>query len=367
MLRSLLFAGFLISMPLSLDAKNDDSVGPSPDVRLARQAVVELEAIFRGPLNKHAPLTISIDQESSETLRNVPLLEVPIPWCEQPLRIEVPEYSWAKLEGDEHNEQPFFYGRQIGMIPDWVVRYPQMEQPVWRELPAGVLTLDVPLDGGFVQHFRVVPRDRYFQVWFGMTNNSEKPMTEVWAQLCTMTWRACGLAERHPTSTCFLTKGQVASWDVAGQDLGWIESFRAQENKEEFVSSVFFTAQTLEDYWDTGKPNGLLRPDFMMLDQPVDMPAIAKTDQQAPTRNLVIYSPSARSVFFNGLVPCFHADPRVDLIAQGETRWTVSFFVLFEGNVADLFEKLYPVHQRLKVRNGYLIDDPLESDLQPDH
>lgn len=309
--------------------------------------------IVTAPENRLSPYEVTVEAEpATSTQRNVPMVHVHSPWSETPIRLEVPEYSWAAVPGDEHSADPFFYGREIGTNNAWTVRYPSAVRPSWERDEDGALALDSELDGGYVQRFRVVPRDRMLEVWFGVTNSTTQPMNNVWAQLCMMGWGQHGLGANEPTSSCFLVDGQLASWDVTGQDLTWVDNYRRDDGA--FDNCAFLTALADGFYHEPSDEGGMMRPDFMMLTRAIDLPAIAKRDVDHPDRFLVVYSPFGRNVFYNCLVPCFHADPYMNQIGPGETRWTVSFFIFYEGDGERLLRRLHEVHSGLASESGLL-------------
>ena len=100
----------------------------------------EVRDLATGDMNQlrsFTPRVLSKDPDA--TRRHTPLLHFEAPWRPAgAFGLEVPEYSWAHVPGDPHNGDPFFYGRQIGLIKDWVVRYPSLESPRWKGLDVAV-------------------------------------------------------------------------------------------------------------------------------------------------------------------------------------------------------------------------------------
>ena len=86
----------------------------------------------------------------------------------------------------------------------------------------------------------------------------------------------------------------------------------------------------------------------------LDFPAIAKQDTARTNRYLVVYSPFGRNTFYNVLFPCFHADPHMNQVEPGETRWTISYFALFEGDIDRFLVALKDLHCGLKREEGIL-------------
>ena len=293
-------------------------------------------------------------EDQARTRRHTPMVFANTPWDpEDALWIEVPEYAWASVPGDEHNDSPFFYGREIGLKKMFRVRYHSQELPQWKNRPDGGVELDTPLEGGYIVHFKVIPRDRMIEVRFGLTNNSQNPLRKIRCQLCIMSHRVECLTERWPTSSKMLADGDVISWDGAGQELSWLDKYHDKQT-ERFSRSCLFLA-SLKGYREKEYilPH-LPHADLMWLDRTVDVPAIAKEDTAKKNRYLVVYSPFGRNTFYNVLFPCFHADPYMNEIKPCETRWTISYFMLFEGDIQEFLVALNDLHRELQREEGVL-------------
>src|SRR5690606_27363866 len=103
----------------------------------------------------------AVSTDGSYATRSVPHVHVSTPWGEKEiLELEVPEFIWATIEGDPHNDSPFFYGR--AHTPNhkerygWVVRYSTQERPAWVQNGKN-LELTSDLAGGFTVYFKVIP------------------------------------------------------------------------------------------------------------------------------------------------------------------------------------------------------------------
>ena len=172
--------------------------GPE-EMAAVSESVQELATGDFNQLRSFTPRILS--EKPGASRRHTPLLHVESPW--KPLGafgLEVPEYSWAHVPGDPHNGDPFFYGRQIGTNDDWTVRYPSLESPKWTECGEGCLALDVPLEGGYTQRFRVISSDRVIEIRFGITNGSDQPLRNLRCQICLRSNGVAALAERWPTA-----------------------------------------------------------------------------------------------------------------------------------------------------------------------
>jgi hypothetical protein len=306
-------------------------------------------------MNILIPFSPSIwTEQRAQTRRHTPMVFANSPWDPgDALWVEVPEYAWASIPGDEHNNSPFFYGREFGLKKMFTLRYRSLEMPQWKKRPGGGVELDNPLEGGYVVRFKVIPHDRMIEVRFGITNDSQKPLNKLRCQLCMMSHEIKSLAERWPTSSRMLAGGEVISWDGAGQDLSWLDGYHDKQTGQ-FSQSCFFLASLegyrVREYIEPHLPHG----DLMWLDRTLDVPAIAKEDTTGTNRYLVVYSPFGRNTFYNVLCPCFHADPYMNQVEPGETRWTISYFVLFEGDIERFLVALKDLHQRLKREDGIL-------------
>ncbi len=316
-----------------------------------------IQGLVAGGLNRVRPFSPNLWIEDPEsTGRHTPLILTDIPWDPHAaLSVEVPEYSWASVPGDKHNRDPFFYGRPIGGKQNWTMRYPSLARPTWQARADGGFELDNQLEGGYVQRFKVIPRDRMIEIRFGITNNSDKPLKDLRCQLCTRSHQVKGFSERWPTSSKMFSDGQVVSWDAAGQDLSWLEPHRDRKTGR-FDQSCFFLAPVKGYEPREYRTGHLRRGNVMWLARAVDIPAIAKEDTATKSRYLVVYSPFGRNVFYNCLTPCFHADPRMKHIEPGETRWTISYLILFEGDIGEFFTALAELHGQLKREEGILVE-----------
>jgi len=312
--------------------------------------LAKVNNLVQGTENELSPFVPKIWPGPYFARRHTPMIYASAPWQDgDECWIEVPEYAWAHVPGDPHNGSPFYYGRDIGTNKSWSIRYPSQQEPLWRPLDGGGLAIDNPLEGGYVVRFRVLPHDRMIEVRFGITNDSDKPVTDVRCQLCMMPHKIASLAERWPTSSKMLAGGEVISWDAAGQDLSWLDPYRTTDGR--FKQSCFFLAPVaghLPDDWDTQKRR---YGSVMWLDKVVDIPAVAKCNSDE-TDCLIVYSPFGRNAFYNCLVPCFHADPHMDLIPPGETRWTTSYYLMFAGDLKTFLTKLAALHAEIRRGDG---------------
>ena len=336
----------LLCTVLSLETGADD--------RMAA-ALEEVQALVTAETNRAEPFTPTVTVDRAEAgRRHTPLLHIDSPWNGSDVfDLEVPEYSWARVPGDTNNGSPFYYGRQIGVSRQWVVRYPSLEPPRWQRGEGGSLALDNPLKGGYVQRFRVVPHDRLLEVRFGVTNGSQKALTNLRCQLCLMSHKVASLGERWPTSSKFYSQGKLLSWDSAGQDLAWLDPHRDSRSGR-FDRSCFFLAPLLGHEPPGFPEKERARADLMWFGRSVDVPAIAKVDPEKTDRGIVVYSPHGRGAFYNVLVPCFHADPQMKSIAPGETRWTASYYMFVDGDLEGFFRRLAALHGKLAAEEGYL-------------
>ena len=69
---------------------------------------------------------------------------------------------------------------------------------------------------------------------------------------------------------------------------------------------------------------------------------------------MLVYTPFGRKAFFNALGPCAHADPYLDRIAPGETRWLSTWLLLAEGDPGPLVERLVEFDRSAAGRSGVL-------------
>lgn len=325
--------------------------GPEADpVDLPSGVPAELVGLAQGVGNLLPPFTPRLRAEkgterSPWRARHTPILVLSTPWTEGGVFfLEVPEYVWGRTASDRR-PGPLYYGRSLKQalshgIKDWVIRFPSQETPVWRSCISGALALDNPLDGGITVRFRVVPHDRILEVRVGITNRRAEPITGVRTQLCVMSHREPVLAERHPTSSWLLSDGKAITWTAAGQDLGWLEEHRVP-GTDRFTQSCYLMASV-----GSGPTPGRLQGVRLQLARHIDVPAIAKADSER-RRALVVYSPDSTGVFYNVLVPCFHADPRMGDVPAGETRWTRSYYLFFEGDLETFLRGLARIHETL--------------------
>ena len=328
-----------------------DAGAPRELVRVSE----EVRGLATGGINQLRPFTPRVLSEDPKTTRrHTPLLFVEAPWTPAgAFGLEVPEYSWANVPGDPNNGDPFFYGRQIGLIKQWVMRYPSLEPPRWKERGDDCLALDVPLKGGYVQRFRVFAHDRVVEVRFGITNGSERTLRNLRCQICLRANGVQTLQERWPTASKLFSQGELVTWGSTGQDLSWLEPYKGRR-RGHFTQSCFFLAP-VNGYEPRDYPEKeQSRKDLMWFNRPVDIPAIAKVGPNDDGKAMIVYSPHGRNAFYNVLTPCFHADPHMNAIAAGETRWTSSFLVLFEGNLGEFFNKLTELHKTVARHEGYL-------------
>ncbi len=312
----------------------------------------KMEALAQGKLNKLESFTPRIYTADYLGERHTPLVAATMPWDRgDELCIEVPEYAWAEVPGDKHSGAPFYFGRRIGHTKkdEWVVRYPSKEEPTWKEMEGGGLALDNPLEGGYVVRFRVIPYDRMIEVRFGITNGSEKPLMNLRCQLCAKPHKIKSMSERWPTEAKLFADGEVISWDGAGQELSWLNRYRRPDGS--FRQSCFFLAPTKDHVPENWERMERQKGSLMWLDRLIDVPAIAKCDKNEK-RFLIVYSPFGRRAFYNVNFPCFHADPYMKRILPGETRWTTSYYVMFNGDLKAFFEKLAEVHEGVKREDG---------------
>ncbi len=340
----------IIVLAASASAPRAESSNLSEERPYMQATQAKIQALVRSELNKLPPYTPKVWTGEYFAKRHTPIVYTSAPWDEgDECWIEVPEYVWAEVPGDPHKGSPFYYGRQIGTNKEWTMRYSSEEEPVWRKIEGGGLALDNPLEGGYTVRFRVIPCDRIIEVRLGITNDSGKPLRNVRCQLCMMPHKIKSLTERWPTSSRMLAGGEVISWDAAGQDLSWLNPHRKPDGS--FSQSCFFLAPVkghVPADWD--KQNRRYGS-VMWLDEVVDIPAVAKSDKQE-SRSLIVYSPFGRNAFYNCLVPCFHSDPHMNLVPPGETRWTTSYYLMYNGNLKSFLLKLAGLHEEVQRQEG---------------
>ena len=200
---------------------------------------------------------------------------------------------------------------------------------------------------------RVFAHDRVVEVRFGITNGSERTLRNLRCQICLRANGVQTLQERWPTASKLFSQGELVTWGSTGQDLPWLEPYKGRR-RGHFTQSCFFLAP-VNGYEPRDYPEKeQSRKDLMWFNRPVDIPAIAKVGPNDDGKAMIVYSPHGRNAFYNVLTPCFHADPHMNAIAAGETRWTSSFLVLFEGNLGEFFNKLTELHKTVARHEGYL-------------
>ena len=305
--------------------------------------------------NNLAPFVMRIDWDRRlPPTRNTPAIRVGSPWNEgQALYIQTPEIAWAQMSDEEH-AVPFFYGIDVDSpeVSHGKPRYPQLEKPAWKRRADGSLELNVRLEGGYVQRFRVIPHDRLLEIRFGVTNASAASIVELRCQLCLIFRLLPGLDDQGPETSSFLCDNQVTHWASLGQDLAWMDTLRDPATGK-ILRSCFFQAST-QDYPPEGwRSRPLQQRNTMRLAKLVDLPAIVKSSRDSD-RHVLVYSPFGRSVFYNARMPCMHSDPLMIGPAVGETRWASTYVVFYEGDVERLLRDLDREHDQLKRQEGYL-------------
>jgi hypothetical protein len=92
-----------------------------------------VQSLVMDSLNMLRPFSPKIwTEDRTRTRRHTPLVYANTPWDSQDrLWIEVPEYAWASVPGDVHNDSPFFYGREYGLKKMFSLRYQSQEVPQW--------------------------------------------------------------------------------------------------------------------------------------------------------------------------------------------------------------------------------------------
>ncbi len=324
-------------------------------IQLRENAYVEstlakVKELVQSDLNRLSPVVPKVWTGEYFAQRHTPIIYASAPWnAGDECWLEVPEYVWGQVPGDPQNGSPLYYGRAIGTNKNWTMRYRSLEDPRWTEIEGGGLALDNPLEGGYVVRFRVLPHDRMVEVRFGITNNSPNRLTDIRCQLCMMPHKIKSLAERWPTSSKMLAEGKIITWDAAGQDLSWLDPYRNRDGS--FKQSCFFLAPVaghVPDNWATQERR---YGSVMWLDRIVDIPAVAKCSRDEENC-LIVYSPFGRTAFYNCLVPCFHADPQMNLIRPGETRWTTSYYMMLSGDLQGFMARLAALHKEIRRDDG---------------
>lgn len=272
--------------------------------------------------------------------RNSPIVMASSPWGEErKLVIEIPEYTWGRAPSDQRNG-PIFFGRAYNTLSDAVVRYPEKMRPAWSSRDDGGLTMDVDLADSFTIMFRVIPHDGFIEIRWGLANKTDEDCHSVWSQLCVMPHMEPLLSARHPTSSFFWAEGRPVTWDSSGMDLTWVESRRIP-GTDRFTKSSYFIGYTTSQ-----RVQGTQEGDVMHLDVNLDAPVVAKVDS-SHRRAVLVYSPSADKVFYNVLVPCFHSDPHMGTVKAGETKWTQTYIVFYEGNVQGALRAIVAAHKSI--------------------
>ena len=305
--------------------------------------------------NRLSPFTPQLDIDRHlRPLRHTPAILVSSPWCGgEPLFIQAPEYVWARIPG-EPRRTPFFYGVELGTLEGRTreVRFPPLEEPAWQRRVDGGLELNVRLSGGFVQRLQAIPHDRMFEIRFGVTNHSDKPLDELSCQLCLSPRGLSNLGGRDPDTVSMLWRGDVIDWTFFGQGLSWMDEQRDPMTCR-IVESCFFVAASRDSRIEKWEREPLQRGNRMRLQEPIDIPAIVKSDRGG-NQHVLVYSPAARGTLYNAKGPCFHSDPEIAGIAPGETRWASTYFAFFEGDVSEPLRALAREHAELRQGAGYL-------------
>ena len=315
-----------------------DAESPGPFGEPAALAAVLALAAGEGNRLPSFRPEIRWEQEPIAEWREFPRVLVIGPWSQEALFLDVPEFVWGMMPG-VHARQPLFLGRALREATRFTeARYPPRSRPRWRRGEDGSIALDCELGGGHVMRFRVLPHDRAFEIRVGFTNAGPGRIVDFHVQLCAQAHREPNLSDHDPSTSRMLVGGRLASWDAAGQDLSWIDAFR-RPGTDAFGRSCFFVAGKTQ-------PRGRARavPNRMVLECPIDVPAIAKLHADGEA-GVIVYSPDASSVMYNTFVPCFHADPRLAEIPPGETRWTRSYYLFHEGDLQGAFEELARIHR----------------------
>jgi hypothetical protein len=308
--------------------------------------------LARSELNRLRNFVPTVSTDGSYATRFVPHVHATTPWGENEIfELEVPEFIWATIEGDAHNDSPFFYGRAHTANHKerygWVIRYAPQGRPAWVQKGKD-LELTSELEGGFTVYFKVIPGPNHLELQSGVRNGSAKALTKVRFVNCAGTNLAPSMFVQHPRYSKLYAGDRVISWDGAGQSLDWLKSFEKDGGK--FSTSIWFRAYLREfapPDWE--RMEKLQEGRKFFLDQFIDVPAIAKANRDH-TRHLVVYSPQGREAFTNLNTPCFHGNTDLDIIEPGETRWTQTHYTFFEGDIGRYFEELKKIHQTARTR-----------------
>ena len=293
-----------------------------------------------GATNKLKRFKPKVASRKERQNRHVPMIFGSSPWSRGSIPVEVPECIHGRYEGDRRKGF-LFWGRALKISERMGgVRYPSLEPPIWKKIPGGI-AMDNPLEDGLTVHFRVIGHDRMMEIRWGMTNTGDKTIRGIRAQICAKSPREPSLADRHVLTSRMLSKGKLISWDAAGQDLKWLDKERAPDGVR-FKRSCFFIA----DVTDGPVKGRLTKQPLFALGQGIDLPAIAKIgadERQA----VIVYSPSAKKAFYNVLQPCFHANPFLPDLKPGQTHWTQTYVIYFEGDLEAFMNKLSAAHKKI--------------------
>ena len=306
-----------------------------------------LALLATGKGNQLKPFTPAVTWRQDRQNRHVPMVYFRSPWqSDSPLQVEVPEYVHGRADG-ERGGGFLFAGRSLETAKAiGGVRYASKEPPQWVRTDDGGLAMDNPLERDLTVHFRVIPHDRMLEVRFGLTNGGDKTIRNCWAQICFKGVGEPALAERHPGSSYMLSRGELISWDGAGQDLSWLEKERDERRPAMFKRSCFFLATVGEgDTVGRLKEQGA-NPVFT-LGRMIDAPIIAKADADR-RRAAIVYSPSGIRGFYNVLQPCFHIDPQLGDVPPKSTRWAETWFIFHEGDMKEAMTQLAKAHSAAK-------------------
>ena len=310
----------------------------------ASDATSILAALVSGPDNLAKKFTPKIESKLERWDRHVPIIYSTTGWGPGKVQFEVPEYVHVQMPGEKRNAI-IFSGRSLKVAAKLgAPKLASLETPVWKAYD-GKLSLDTPLAGDVTIRFRIIPHDRMLEVRWGLSNAGDKPLRYCWTQLCFKGWMDPILRERLPLSSWMLGKGKLISWDAAGQDLTWVPAERRPDGR--FKRSCFFRARIGKGLDRRGRVD--LRPGKSArfhLGRKVDIPAMAKADaRQGPAA--IVYSPTAKDVFYNFFQPCFHADPFMGEVPPKSTRWTQTYLIFFKGDVEKFMNKLAGAHKQI--------------------
>jgi hypothetical protein len=340
-----------LALTLALAASPQaQSAGARAPASLA-EASARVQSLIQGPANHLAPFRpwIAGIDNPWHAERAVPLVRVGAPWGpDDALWIQVPEHTWTIAPGAS-DFTLIFSGRPraIADAHHWAVRYPPLAAPAWRDDGQGGIALDCALAGGITVHFQVRAGERMFETRYGITNDTEAPLGESWAQLCNGFEAMGALSEQAAESVRLVAGGKPIGWGAAGQDTSWMDRFRDPDSCL-VVRGCFFKALLTAPELPVKTA-----PELMELARPIDLPLVAKSSADG-RRHLVLYSPCAREVMYNALSPCCHADPFVDGVPAGATRWLVQYGLFYEGELATLCSALIELDRTLRTRSGFV-------------